>query len=384
MSEKLLLEDEKNFEILEDDVQEELAQKKNTRCCCWCGTWNNPTMSDDEFHAFLIKLENEGVLKYAIFQRERGEKTGTIHFQFFVDFKSPVRFTKVKSTLPYGSHFKPMISTKTRCSNYCSKDDTRVSGPYEVGELIEERQRTDLDRAIKLIDDGFSLSDVEEMFPKQSFMYSRLFKDRFWSRLNKLFGNSARNIEVTFIYGPPGTGKTTYVNSQVESLEDVFRVDDYGPYWFTGYFGQNVILLDEFVGQVKIPKLNKLCDPFPQKMNIKGGVVPACFSKIFIISNLPLEKLYKDDQEDEPVLYKAFCRRINKIVHFTEIGKFVVERDTIWEDVPPDEVVFKGLTRRAKQVLEYVSGVPRIVYDRDRNICVQNDLLEVQDDELPF
>ncbi len=374
------LEDEKNFEIQEVDEGEQQAERKNTRCCCWCGTWNNPSMTDEEFEKFFTDLENDDVIKYAIFQREKGEKTGTIHFQFFVDFKSPVRFTKVKSTLPYGCHFKPMISTKARCQAYCSKADTRVSGPYEIGEMVEERQRTDLDRAIKMIDEGFSLVDIDETFPKQSFMYSRLFKARFWSRLERIFGNTARNIEVTFIYGDPGTGKTTFVNSQVEHLNDLFRIDSYGDYWFTGYMGQDTILLDEFTGQVKIPKMNKLLDRFPQRMNIKGGDVPACFTKVYIVSNLSLKELYIDYQKQIPKLYQAFCRRINKILHFVSEGKYIIERETVWEDLPVEQQ-FNGITRKVKRVVDYIQGVPKIVYDAERGVQTELELKELKPEE---
>ncbi len=380
------LEDEKNFEILEEDEGELLAQKKNTRCCCWVGTWNNPSMTDEEFEAFLIKLENDELIKYAIFQREKGEKCGTIHFQFFIDFKNPYRFTRVKEILPYGTHFKPMISTKERCQAYCSKVDTRVSGPYEIGEFVPERARTDLDRLIKMIDEGFSLRDIEETFPKQSFMYSKLIQSRYWSRLEKIFYNKMRDVEVVYIYGDPGTGKTTYVNNQVESLEDIFRIDSYGDYWFTGYMGQQTILLDEFTGQVKIPKMNKLIDPFPQRMNIKGGTVIACFSKIYIVSNYSLKDLYLGDQKENKVLYKAFCRRVNKILHFYDFGQYVVERDTIWEDVPVSEQKKDGQTKRPKQVIEYIQGVPKVIYDREKKVQQEMELIEISEKEagLPW
>ena len=76
------------FEIFENDVEEQHAEKCNSKVSCWVGTWNNPSMSDEEFEKFLQDLESKNYLQYAIFQREQGEETGTIHFQFFVHFKN--------------------------------------------------------------------------------------------------------------------------------------------------------------------------------------------------------------------------------------------------------------------------------------------------------
>ncbi len=377
--------DEENkllFDFIEEDQGEQQAEKKNSRCCCWVGTWNNPKMSDDEFYDFLIRLENEDRIKYATFQREKGEESGIEHFQFFVNFKTALRFTRVKEILPYGCHFKPMISTAERCRDYCQKADTRISKSYyEVGEFVSERQRTDLDKAIKMIDEGFSLQDVEETFPKQFFIYSRQFNSRFWNRLNRIFGDCDRNIETVFLWGDPGSGKTTYVNKQVEHRRDLFRVDNYGDYWFTGYAGQDVILLDEFVGQIDIPRMNKLLDPQPQQMNTKGGQVPACFSKVFIVSNLPLKELYQKTQMENKVLFNAFCRRLNKILHFYNDGRVVVERETFWTELE-DKYAYGGVKRVPEKVVEYNMGVPKIIYQRGK--FVQTELTELDVGGLPW
>ena len=69
-----------SFEIQEEDEQELLNAKKNTKGRRWVGTWNNPTMTDEEFEKWFHDLEDCGKLQYAIFQREKGEKSGIIHF----------------------------------------------------------------------------------------------------------------------------------------------------------------------------------------------------------------------------------------------------------------------------------------------------------------
>ena len=82
------------FQIVENSAEENKAEKENTRVRCWVGTWNNPKMTDDEFLEHLKSLEAKQLLQYAIFQREQGE-SGTIHFQFFVNFKNKQYFSKL-------------------------------------------------------------------------------------------------------------------------------------------------------------------------------------------------------------------------------------------------------------------------------------------------
>ena len=53
------------FEIQENDVEESNAEKRNSRNRCWVGTWNNPSMTDDEFYAHLKILLDEDYLKSA-------------------------------------------------------------------------------------------------------------------------------------------------------------------------------------------------------------------------------------------------------------------------------------------------------------------------------
>ena len=44
------------------------------------------------------------------------------------------------------------------------------------------------------------------------------------------------------------------------------------------------------------------------------------YTKVYIISNLPLSKQYVDDQERRPEIYDAFVKRINNIIRIDETG----------------------------------------------------------------
>lgn len=63
-------------------------------------------------------------------QVERGAE-GTLHLQYFVSFKDPVRITALKKLCPH-SHFT-VVKKDNGASEYCLKEDTRVDGPWEFG-----------------------------------------------------------------------------------------------------------------------------------------------------------------------------------------------------------------------------------------------------------
>lgn len=334
------------FEILEEDVEESNAEKRNSRVACWVGTWNNPSMTDEEFEKFFQELDEHGYLQYAVFQREKGEETGTIHFQFFVNFKNARYFTWVKKTLPYGCHFKPMRSTKTHCKDYCSKEDTRVSGPYEIGDFIEERGRSDLVKARDMLKQGATFDEVADIYVNQCLMYERQLKAYQDRLIKKEVSRKFRDVKVTYIYGPPRTGKTTYV---YETLGfDLFMVDCYDKSAFTEYDNNKAIVLDEYNSDFNITFMNRLLDRYPLQLRGLGCVKWASFEEVYIISNLPLSEQYKKVQEERPVIYQAFKERIGRIIRFDEYGVMHTEKDKynnvvqleIKEDYDIDEQIF--------------------------------------------
>jgi hypothetical protein len=373
-----------HFEILEEDEQEELNLKKNTKGRRWVGTWNNPSMTDEEFEKWFKDLEETGKLQYAIFQREKGENTGTIHFQFFMSFKDAQYFSKIKKDyLPQGCHFKQMykMSTPERCIQYCSKEDTRVSGPYEIGEFIEERQRTDLARAIKMIDEGFSFKEISDIFQTQSLIYDKQFIAREQRVKMQKAKSECRNIEVTYVYGVRRQGKSKYVR-KLHGMENIFTVGSKGDFIFDGYDYEDVILFDEFDGKIPIIDMNKYLDVYPLLLNIKGSKVPAMYTKIYLTSNYSLSELYKEQQENMLESYKAFCDRIHKIIRVDEKGEFHLEKETIWEDVPEDEVELKGWTRRQSKVIKYNKfGEAFTLYDRHEPIVNEQLMIPVDEND---
>ena len=68
----------------------------------YCLTYNNPKETDEEFLEYIKTLQH---IKYAVFQREAGEKNKTPHFQINIEFNTGKNFaTDRKSTRLNSSH----------------------------------------------------------------------------------------------------------------------------------------------------------------------------------------------------------------------------------------------------------------------------------------
>ena len=341
--------DNEEFEIVEKDKQEMTAQKRNTKATCWVGTWNNPKMTDGEFLAHLQKLEDDGYLQYAIFQREQGE-CGTIHFQYFINWVNARYFKWIKETaLPYGCHFKPMYkrSTKTACRTYCSKPDTRISETfYEVGEFIEQGNRSDLAKIIELMNEGVPLSSIRKIYPTQCVMYSRQLKEHEQSLLQEAEEENFRHLKITYIWGKTGTGKTKFIIDKF-GYKDVWRVKFYDGRAFDKYYKHKVLVFDEFRSPFKIGDMLHFLDGHPMDLPCRYVDKTACYTHVYIVSNIPLNKQYPNIQNDEPATWQAFMRRIENVYHFDNEE----DRRKLFADEPNPNRLYEGNFENGMRVL---------------------------------
>ena len=66
---------------------------------------------------------------YMVGQLERGEN-GTLHWQFAIQWSHSRSFAAIKKDLPL-AHFERSVMGGSR--QYCQKEDSRDSGPWEYG-----------------------------------------------------------------------------------------------------------------------------------------------------------------------------------------------------------------------------------------------------------
>ena len=296
----------------EIEVIDNTPEKQNTKAQTWLCTLNNPTMTDEQFYEFLVGLES---VKYFIFQREKGEETGTEHIQFYIEFEFARHFKTVKGVLPNGTHIEQRKGTKKRAREYCCKPETRVGQVYEHGIFIEERQRTDLHNIIAAIKSGMSLSDLRDDYEAQFFMFQKRFETERAIYLDKKFGDTFRNMNVSYVYGSTGVGKTRSIAERF-GYRNIFRVTEYDQRAFDNYDGQDIIIFEEFRSSFKIAQMLNYLDGHPCRLPCRFVDKTACYTQVFITTNIPLDKQYPNIQQEEPATFDAFTRRMHNIYNF--------------------------------------------------------------------
>lgn len=134
-------------------------------------TYNNPAITADEFIAILVALP---IVRYASFQLEQGEETGTPHWQGYIELRRPQRITWMRSNV-LEAHYERRQGTRSQARDYTRKADTRIEGPWEHGDWTAggTGTRTDLAGVAEACKSG-SLKRVAETHPLSVLRYSRV------------------------------------------------------------------------------------------------------------------------------------------------------------------------------------------------------------------
>lgn len=360
-TEKIVRLDQETGEYIETDIKKKVKVDKEF-------VVERPYFKNYEsLKSYIENLSVEG-LKYSVGQIEKGKETGTIHLQcgIIFDEKHGKRFYTMKK------YFPTARLDKIRGSNYdvkvyCTKEETRVMPPFEIGKFVEMRARTDYEEFKAALKSGASINNLMEDFfgiiAQLGLNKVELLRNEY---MKQEFGKKARNVEVTYIYGKGGVGKTKSIYKEY-GYDNVFSLLNFGQFRFHGYRYEKVILLDEYKGQINLQVLNKILDVHPYKCEVKGGEVIACYDKVYIVSNVPYSDMYKDIRLDEPDIYKTFDRRIHHIYEVDDNGKFICKRETVFEEVPEEEIETPGWTKRKSKIIEYdMFGMPHVIYNRHK------------------
>jgi len=145
-----------------------------------------------------------------------------------------------------------------------------------------------------------------------------------------------RELQVTYLYGVTGSGKTRSIYEQ-HPARDVYRITNYREgkgLLFDGYTSQPVLVLEEFHSQVPIGDLLNLLDRYPLQLRARYADKTACYTTVYITSNLALTEQYVHIQQNQPEVWRALLRRIHRVLHFKDGG--VVEEIHFEEEMKND------------------------------------------------
>lgn len=186
-------------------------------------------------------------LKFCAYQLERGEKTGFFHYQMYLVFGRSYDFNWVKKSLLswFGTdrcHLEPARGNHEQCERYCTKLETRVMGPFRLGdpEAVGSGARSDLHRVQELIDGGGTMDEVRKTYFREWVKYRQAFSD--YERANRLernvkkfelenfrlppVTNGMEKTKAWLIWGRTGTGKTNFALAHFKNPLLVSHFDD--------------------------------------------------------------------------------------------------------------------------------------------------------------
>lgn len=207
--------------------------------------------------------------------------------------------------------------------SYDSKDGKHHEGInfsdtfFESGECPDEHQgkSSSDDLIIDLIRNGASNEDIIESVSSAFKHIDKIERVRSMFR-DREFSDKWRDLHVTYISGKTGIGKTRSVMEKF-GFSNVFRVTDY-KHPFDTYNAQDIILFEEFRSSLPLGDMLNYLDGYPLLLPCRYFDRQACFTKVFLISNIPVSEQYlRSDRESR----QAFFRRIHEVQEFDDKGR---------------------------------------------------------------
>jgi hypothetical protein len=130
-----------------------------------------------------------------------------------------------------------------------------------------------------------------------------------------------RDLETIYVFGETGLGKTRTIMEK-HGYSNVFRVTDY-QHPFDTYENQDIILFEEFSSSLRIQDMLYYLDGYPLKLPARYSDKHACYTKVYLTSNLDLDEQYQNIQRYEPSVWKAFLRRIHKVRKYINTNQYL-------------------------------------------------------------
>lgn len=282
-------------------------------------TINNPADHGFTHEQIKVNITELSGCVYWCFCDEIGGDTATYHTHVYMAFQNAKEFSAIQRRF-YGAHIEIAHGTHRENRDYIRKEgkwrddvkhETNLPDTFEeAGELPEEAARVkQSDAILEMIENGADNADILRAFPSAMNHLPRIDQAR-QTLLAEKYRNEFRELEVFYIHGAAGVGKTRYVMEKY-GYSNVYRVTNY-EHPFDNYACEDVLLLDEFRSSILFTTLLNVLDGYPMQLPCRYANKQACFTKVYIVSNIPLDEQYPNIQMDEPRSFEALKRRIHK------------------------------------------------------------------------
>lgn len=301
--------------------------EKDTASRKWQLTFNNPQEHGWTHEKIRDVLRTFKTMCYWCMADEIGANEQTPHTHLFINLSpSNCRFSTLKSKFP-GAHIEKAMGTSRENRDYIRKDGkwketekgtTSIPDTFEeFGECPEEHQGKsgDTGKILEMLKDGAGNLEIIESVPAAMKYIDKVERTRSMVR-DAQFASTWRDLSVTYIFGQTGVGKTRSV-MDVYGYQNCYRVTDY-KHPFDTYDGQDVIIFEEFRSSLKHGDMLNYLDGYPLLLPCRYFNRQACYTKVFIITNIPPEHQYPG--VDLPSR-EAFFRRIHTVIRYGVDGQ---------------------------------------------------------------
>jgi len=236
----------------------------------WTFTLNNYTDID-------MKVLQYMDCRYLVYGKEIAPTTGTRHLQGYVEFKNPRHLSALRK-LHGGDRCHWEVAKGDAASNFVY--DTKDQDYYERGTPKAQGTRSDIDLAVKLVQEGASLKEI--YLAGLGYQACR-HAERILSIMEP--ARPSGPVKVFWVHGPPGIGKT-YMPDLVCLTLGGKKLDQIR--FCQGYDRHPIILVDDIRPTDDCCRsyvnLLHFLDRYEHQVEVKGGSRQLAAHTIFVTS----------------------------------------------------------------------------------------------------
>lgn len=303
---------------------------------------NPPEVSKDwgtlpEFGGWFM---NKYGARFVYWSYEKGAG-GTKHIQGYFELKQKVKAKTMSNKfrgLALAGWVAPAKGTAEHSIDYIGHMGDEwadkpglLAGPWSVGRVMVQGQRTDLTNLADAIRAGMPMRDLCMNYT---------------ATMLRVYGNAQRMVNILdqrernwttecYVYtGVAGSGKSHAAHAEArEYIADLVRnqIIKYErpydlmvpgknqPLWWQGYTGQSVVIIDDFYGTIAIDEFKRLIDKWPVTVNVKNGDAQFLARRVYITSNIGWKNWWGNDLLKNKNDEWAIQRRITVNKTFDEV-----------------------------------------------------------------
>lgn len=287
-------------------------------------TINNP----DETKTLPKIFEEQGInCTHIVWCKEIGRE-GTPHYQgcFTLELKmkegamqNKFRAKAISGWVKVCINYTVAMDYINRTGKYQDKPGL-LTGPFNYGHKKASAQgrRNDLLNATETLKKTKSMKRVAELHAVEYVKYHKGL-----GALKSILEINVKRdwkTEVHILTGVAGSGKSYTANKEAGPEAYYTQNCKEGQvFWWSGYNGQENIVIDEFYGSIQLHVMLQLMDAYPLKVHTGVGESTEFLGrKIWITSNKGWKAWYGKEFLDNPRWIRAFERRITSVRDYSE------------------------------------------------------------------